>query len=315
MAAQRPAIVWLRHLVGRGDLPAIGREVREAALHGLEFRLWLDHGSPAVRRKIEDWWPSVPDTAVHSGPARGPGAALLGPLLDPSSEIYLKNESKKVRLLLDWDAYDLRDPRVRQAALDVAVRLREGRALLGLGTRSRVVLDPDPALDRARQVTEMLHAGFIRGLGRDLRPANPCRVRLRAPGAYRRFGDPVPGFYAVDPAHPRFPLFHATVLRDMARADLGGYAGDPYFVMAAAVLAPVASVAVPVRPQPGPPGSYALRTIGAVHREIGRTSIGPAYRRWAEGDEAFASALARHYPRRAVEEVRRRALRGLGGRA
>lgn len=174
MAVQRPAIVWLRHRVGRGDLPAIGREVREAARHGLEFRLWLDHGSPAVRREIEDWWPSVPDTVVHSGPARGPGAALLGPLLDPSGEIYLKNESKKIRL-------------------------------------------PGPA------------------------------------------------------------------------------------------------TATRPRP-PGPPGSYALRTIGAVHREIGRTSVGPSYRWWLEEDRGFLEALARYYPRRVVDDVRRRALRGLEGR-
>jgi hypothetical protein len=100
----------------------------------------------------------------------------------------------------------------------------------------------------------------------------------------------------------------------MERADLDGYAGDPHLVMCAALLAPVASALVPVRPEPGPRGTYSLRTIGRLHREISKTSIGPAYRRWMEEERGFPRALARYYPRATVGEVRRRALRGLGGR-
>lgn len=310
-------VIWFRHLLGpdpEADLEAIGAEVRDAlrALPALDFGVWVSYRTAGARRVARAWRPW--GVRVVREPARGSGAALIGSLLDPEGKIYPKSESKSPRALLDWDARDLRDPRVREGALRVFEEMRGAGALLGLGNRDCVVLDPDPVLDRARQITEMFHAGFVRGLGRDLHPANPRRVPLRVPGAYRRFGDPIPGFYAVDPAHPRFPFFRARVLKDAARADLDGYAGDSCLVMCAAVLAPVASAVVPVRPRPGPPGSYTLRTIGAVHRELGRTSIGPSYRRWLAEDRRFIGALVRHYPRRAVEEVRRRALRGLEGR-
>ncbi|MEM3086305.1 MAG: hypothetical protein QXT68_04095 [Halobacteria archaeon] len=308
-----PFVVWLRHLLGprpESDLEALEAEARAA--RGLDVRAWINHRGPRARKAAVRWRPR--GIRVVRGPARGPGAALVGPLLDPRGKLYPENESNRIRVVMDWDARDLRDPRVRRAVAGLARRMRMRGALLGLGARDIVLLDPDPRLDRARQVAEMLHAGFIRSLGPDLAPENPLRVRRRLPGAYRAFGDPIPGLYAVDPAHPRFQLFRSAVSRERGRADLDGYAGDPHLVMRAALLAPIASVVVPVRPEPGPRGAYSLRTIGRLHREISKTSIGPAYRRWMEEDSRFPRALARRYPRATVGEVRRWALGGLGER-
>lgn len=236
---------------------------------------------------------------VHHLPARGCGHAYLYAL---SQALTNTGSRKTVLCLLDADQFPFETTRFLQQLDKLASSMiREGR-LMGLGVRDHISLGEE-SLGQLREIDEMFLALSVKK-----KIAYPDRKNAPIPQAYKDLGDLIPGCYCFNLSHPKLAAFIAQCLRDTQRADLFGYAGDPYITLLASMYGRMATEIMPT--QDNPPGLFTLQEIENKSREFAKTSVGKLFRDCVKA-ERTVRMIQKYYPADAVTAVRQMLLRGL----
>ncbi len=294
----------LRHFAGNAaqveELGVMARRLADAQAYqdgtGGPIRYRLALGTPDPRTaKAEVYTP-----AVHTGLAeyvsqlrragievdwatgRGIGEAFNNATFDYLRERGVRTGTRQAKVLVDGNQFDVSDKRVSTGIVNMAERLWERDWLLGLGLRDYVVLAADPRDKAIREIEELLHL-FV--TPKIIEVANPQGISTDdIHPAYMRFGDEIPGLWVVnlESQAPRFTDVVEAAHVDANRANLNGYAADPYASILMRVLSErygrrVYSEVVPTtRTVRG--SRFDRKTIVDKGRELRKTSIGRDYK-------------------------------------
>jgi len=298
------ATIWHRYLVN--DRPALdglkqlsNRMMAAAAKSRHTFCLLINR-SANLQMELDEEMMAVAGTLIGRGivvitaPARGAGNALFTSLFS-----WPQDATSPVNVLLDGDQWDISRKEVLDVVDALAARLSKDKLLFGLGARDRVVLGIGED-DLVRQVEETY---FARMMQPRIELSNPLGIDLtKVPASYRKYGDPIPGFYAVNTAHPKFTELRTGVQAASMTPEIAKWAGDPYTVIKAAQLAEkIISIYAPIIDNP--PGTH---DMGALRRKtvaLSNTDIGTSWGKLLQ-DEKFASELGRWYPATVVQQAR-----------
>ncbi|GEM_PF-5808065 len=237
--------------------------------------------------------------AVHHLPARGCGHAFLSVLGQSIAEI---RQKEGIICLLDADQFPFDEPRFQQQLDKLASSMGREARFVGLGLREHISLG-EGKLSQWREIEEMFHALFVRR-----KVSYKDRKSASIPPSYKDLGDPVPGCYCFNLAHPKLPALFAQCARDAQRADLWGYAGDPYVIMLASTFSRIVSEIMPTHDNP--PGLFTLEDIGRKSVELGKTSLYRAYLACVKSEKNLR-IIQRYYPPDAVRTVQQMILHGL----
>ena len=147
-------------------------------------------------------------------------------------------------------------------------------------------------------------------IGNKIKVKNPLNVdNSDVPFSYKKYGDPIPGFYALNTGTLAYSELFKNIFDSCIFADLTGYAGDPYAVMKASQLVrEIPAISVPIKGNP--PGRFEKSTIRKKSFELGKTNIGRQYIGVAK-DRHFRDELCTMYPKEQVDEVRGMIIEGL----
>jgi len=236
---------------------------------------------------------------VTINPAIGAGMAMFNTLFS------WPQDKSGINILLDGDQWDVSRKEVIDAVGKLSDMMARGKFLLGLGARDRVILGVGET-DTIRQVEEMYFAKFMHP---KIVLDNPIGISTeKVPTGYRKYGDPVPGFYAINTAHPKFAELHAAILHAISIPEIAKWCGDPYMVMKASTLTDrIASVYAPIIDNP--PGTHDLDALRRKTATFVKTELKG---RWVGilNDRSFESELEGLYPHAAVSKARELMLAG-----
>ncbi|MBI4150474.1 hypothetical protein HY488_03650, partial [Candidatus Woesearchaeota archaeon] len=239
------------------------------------------------------------DIAVHHLQARGCGHAYLYVL---GQTLSTATPRADVLCLLDADQFLFDEPRFYQQLEKLAFRLVKENKLMGLGIRDHISLGGGE-LGIFREIEEMFFALFVQ---RKILYAT--RKEAAISQSYKDLGDPIPGCYCFNLAHTKLPLFIMQCLRDARRANLWGYAGDPYLSMLASMFSRIITEIMPTHDNP--PGLFTLQDIEKQHGAFGNTVLRKPYLACIKA-ERNVKRIQKYYPAEQVLAVQRMMLRGL----
>jgi hypothetical protein len=233
----------------------------------------------------------------------GVGTAFLTCIFD-----YISNESvyKKIfNVLMDGDSRDISNSYILDGIRTMSECLSRKNLLLGLGARDDVFLTNDKNLEEMREVEEIYHAMFFKKIILE----NPFDLDLSAvPTPYKKFGDPIPGFYILNCLHKKFRILENFVSSACQKADLTRYAGDTYVILKASTLSKIYSIYLPTLR--GEPGIFKKETIRAKSLQLAKIDIKQKYEKVVK-NKNNEKILSKFYNPDNVKEVKRLILNGL----
>ena len=211
-----------------------------------------------------------------------------------------------IKVLVDGDQYNIDDSNVLDGIEEISKELIDSDELFGISARDMVSLANTAKLDNSRKIEEMYHAKAMN----NIKISNPFGIELRdVPEIYQKLGDPVPGLYGVNAEHSNFLEFLNACSESCLKANLNGYAGDPYAAIKASSLTKVVpSVRIPTRGNP--PGPFNIENIKKKSIELGKTDISAKYLE-SVSDKSFQKELSKVFQENLVAEVTNMILEGL----
>jgi hypothetical protein len=302
--------VYFRHYVHNEDTLArykriVNRVNRATKLADFVFNVFVNY-DPEMPQKLKDEINAISMRLIENNVdfsvkvARGAGVALFNIIEESLSNMSVDRDRFFI-VCVDGDSYAIDNIRfLRQIRKMCDDMLGEG-ALLGLAQRTKILL---PGSDESyREIGEMFLALSMAGK----LPVKKS-VLLKVPPAYAELGDPVPGFYCLNMNHPRILELYHQMEQDMLKANLAGYAGDCYFVLAASQLGKLLTEIVPL--EDNPLGSFSLEDGAIIAREIGKTTMRKVYLAAIKSEDNM-KILEKYYPRDTVEKVRDNTLKAM----
>jgi len=232
--------------------------------------------------------------------AHGAGVALFNVIEESLSNMSVDREDVVI-CVDDGDSYPIDRPDFLRQLRSLADKVHGEKAILGLAQKTRISL---PGADEDyREIDELYFA--LSMLGR--LPVIKSRL-LKVPPGYAEYGDPVPGLYCLNMAHPGITGLFEQMEADMKSSDMTRYTGDFYTVLAASQAGKVVTEIVPVEGNPA--GSFSLSSISDKSRELGKTSLRKVYLAAVKSQEN-TERLCRLYPPEKVEKVRDMVLKAM----
>jgi hypothetical protein len=316
--------VWQRHYVnGEGTLQTL-KDIVQRSINAAEKR---PHISQTVfvqypsnlgmdkRREITNEVKMLVEKniSVYSSLGHGVGYAWFTSMFNYLGEkIAYRNEVNGepagfIKTLIDADQYNVDDDTVLDGIEKLAGILVAGKNLIGISARDRVNLGDTTRVDDSRKIEEMYHA---RAIGK-IKISNPLKIKIiDVPKIYQRLGDPIPGLYQVNTDHNSFTKFLSDCSRAAMKANLNGFAGDPYAVMRASTYAKeIPSICIPIKENKA--SSFNLDDIKAKSIELGKTDIRDMYAETVKNDKELRKELSEEFPKETIYDVRNRILEGL----
>jgi len=302
--------VYFRHFIKDADTLArykriVNRVNSATRLTDFVFNVFVNY-DPSMSQKLKDEVNAISVKLIENSVgfsvkvAQGAGVALFNVVEESLSNMSVDREKFFV-VCVDGDSYSIDDIRfLRQIRRMCDDMLKEG-ALLGLAQRTRIILPG--ASESYRELDEMFLALAMRGK----LPVKKS-VLLKVPPAYAELGDPVPGFYCLNMSHQRLSELFSQAERDMIKADLSGYTGDCYFVLAASQLGKIVTEIVPIESNPA--GSFSFENVAGKSRELGKTSLRKVYLAGVKSEDNM-KLLEKYYPHEDVEKVRETILKAM----
>lgn len=184
----------------------------------------------------------------------------------------------------------------------LAKRMINNNILLGLAQRNRIILGKNE-FEFYREINEMYLALFLKG-----RLEVKKSPELKIPQAYKTFGDPVPGFYAINVSHKNFVDTFKQLEKNFIKSDMTKFTGDHYVVMSAKKYSKILTEVVPI--SDNPPGNFTFNLIEKVAHELGNTDLKNDFLKVVKSKKN-QEILEKYYPTHYVEKVRKLLLKGI----
>jgi hypothetical protein len=316
--------VWQRHYVnGEGTMQTF-KDIAQRSINAAEKRpqisqtVFVQYPKKLGIEKRQEIMNDVrklveKKVSVYSSVGHGVGYAWFTSMFNYLGEkaAYREevNESPRgfVKTLIDADQYNVDDDAVLDGIEKLAEMLVAGKNLIGLSARDRVILGDTKMVDDSRKIEEMYHA---KAIGK-IKISNPVKIKIiDVPKAYQRHGDPIPGLYQVNIDHKSFQNFMNDCSVAAMKANLNGFAGDPYAVMRASTYVnQIPSIYIPIKENKA--SSFNLDDIKNKSVELGKTDIGNSYLESVRDDQDFRKELAEEFTKETIDDVRNMILEGL----
>ena len=227
--------------------------------------------------------------------AKGAGHALFFSLFQAI------NNQDELICVLDADQFLFDSPLFYQRLMRLGKKMIRKKALTGVGIRNKIFLGRGK-LGELREIDERYQALFTQ------KRLKYKKAPLTIPLSYQELGDPLTGCTCFNVSHPKFVQLITQLLDGINKANLYGYAGDPYIIMRAAKLGNILTEIVPTRDNP--PGSFTINEIKKKNIELGKTSLRQSYLPYVQSKKNM-ELLSQYYPKKSVQFVRRMILQAL----
>lgn len=307
--------VYFRHYVHDKDTMdtykrIVVRTVKAAKLADFNFNILLNYHAD-LPREMKDELMVISEKLIERNVGlvakRGYGAGTaFFDIVEEALSTAVVDRKQFVLIIIDGDAYPIDDVRFLRSIRKISEKVITTNSLLGLAQRTNVILPMasgnDPDSEMMREIDEIYLAMAMPGL-----PAIETK-EIRSPPAYKKFGDPVPGFYCFNGTHPGLQKLFAGAEKDAIRANMSAYTGDCYAVLAASKLGKIVTEPMPLKDNP--PGSFTIENIPSKAGELGKTSVRDSLVA-AVKSEDNKKIMEQFYPSHLVERVRKMILQSV----
>ncbi len=296
--------VYLRHYIRNQETLDIYKKIvnrvnRATKMVDFKFSIFVDFDSKMsnnLKSEIYEISKKLIENNIEFSLKIGHGAGIA---LFNVMEEFLSNTSieRKDSLIciFDADAYEIDNINFLRHIGKLANNLYNKKCLIGLSQRSKIILGNEN-MQIYREINEIYFAFAMKP---KLVPKKSLGLKIPIP--YKEIGDPVPGLYCMNTSHPNFLKLFESIYKNSMKADMSGFAGDHYFVLAASQLGDIETEIIPI--ESNPMVTFNVDNISNISNQISKTDMRQVLINSVKSEDNF-EYLKRNYPEYMVKFVR-----------